>query len=144
MRKFIFFISLSLLLASCVRTYKETVYKKVEHQYEIISNIITFETGKAELDDKNRRKLLFYNKILQEYPNLKLRIEAYANSSGKTDKNYSISQQRAANVKNQFVELGVNPERLIISVLEDSKSGFSSENNHQELRGERVELYTMN
>jgi outer membrane protein OmpA-like peptidoglycan-associated protein len=56
----------------------------------------------------------FHNvaEILKAYPKVKVKIGGYTDNTGDPDANLKLSQDRATNVMNQLVVLGVAADRL--------------------------------
>jgi OmpA-OmpF porin, OOP family len=73
---------------------------------------IFFATGSAKLLAKSNKSLNEVAKIMTENPTLKLDVEGHTDNTGKTDKNLSLSESRAAAVKAYLVSKGIDESRL--------------------------------
>jgi outer membrane protein OmpA-like peptidoglycan-associated protein len=73
---------------------------------------LLFETGSATLKPESQEQLKNVAEILKAYPAVKVRIGGYTDNTGDPAANLKLSQDRAANVRNAIVALGVAPDRL--------------------------------
>jgi len=70
-------------------------------------NDVLFDTGKATLKPGARVRLAKVAGIIMAYPDLKLEIDGYTDSTGTRDFNRELSQQRADSVRSFLVSEGV-------------------------------------
>lgn len=73
---------------------------------------ILFDTNKATFQQRTYPVLEAMVAILKEYPNSNFSIEGHTDSDGKDAANQTLSENRAAAVKNYLVEKGINSARL--------------------------------
>ena len=73
---------------------------------------LTFDTGKATLQDSSSEQLQNIAAILKAYPNVKVKIGGYTDNTGNKAANLKLSQDRAVNVMHEVVQRGVDPSRL--------------------------------
>lgn len=74
---------------------------------------VTFQSGSAKLDMANSdAQLNNLNEVLKAYPDVKLKIGGYTDSTGKADANLKLSQERADAVVAELVKKGVAADRL--------------------------------
>ena len=73
---------------------------------------VLFETGQTELRDDAMSSLVEVVDLLQSEPDKRIRIEGHTDSTGNSDANLRISQQRADAVLNALVSLGVDAGRV--------------------------------
>jgi OOP family OmpA-OmpF porin len=73
---------------------------------------LLFETGSARLKPESTEQLRNVAEILKAYPKVKVKIGGYTDNTGDPDANLKLSQDRATNVMNQLVILGVAADRL--------------------------------
>jgi OmpA-OmpF porin, OOP family len=73
---------------------------------------LLFDTNAATLQPSSQEQLQNIANILKAYPNVHLRIGGYTDNQGDAAANLKLSQDRADNVMQQIVILGVDPSRL--------------------------------
>lgn len=73
---------------------------------------LTFKTDQAQIKPIFARPLSSIAYVVNNYPNCKLRITGYTDSTGSYNHNLTLSQQRAYSVRNYLVSQGVSPERI--------------------------------
>lgn len=73
---------------------------------------LLFDTGKATLQASSQEQLVNIAKILEAFPNVKLKIGGYTDNTGDPKANQRLSTDRAFNVMNSLVDLGVDKNRL--------------------------------
>jgi outer membrane protein OmpA-like peptidoglycan-associated protein len=73
---------------------------------------ILFNSGKSSFKNESYTVLQSITSILKEYPNSKFQIEGHCDSDGANDMNQTLSENRAAAVKNYLVENGIAIDRL--------------------------------
>jgi outer membrane protein OmpA-like peptidoglycan-associated protein len=73
---------------------------------------VLFDTGKFTLKPGTQISLAKVAGILQAYPGLKVQVEGYTDSVGSDEMNQTLSDNRAAAVKNFLVSQGVSPDNI--------------------------------
>lgn len=73
---------------------------------------LLFDTNAATLQPSSQEQLQNIANILKAYPNVHLRIGGYTDNQGDAAANLKLSQDRADNVMQQIIVLGVDPSRL--------------------------------
>jgi OmpA-OmpF porin, OOP family len=73
---------------------------------------LTFDTGKATLQDSSAEQLQNIAAILKAYPKVKVKIGGYTDNTGNKEANLRLSQDRATNVMHELVRRGVDPSQL--------------------------------
>ncbi|HCQ11747.1 OmpA family protein, partial [Flavobacterium sp.] len=82
---------------------------------------ILFDSGKSSFQKQTYPVLEAITAILKEYPNSKFSIEGHTDSDGSDVSNQTLSENRAAAVKNYLIEKGIASSRL-------SSVGFGEKN----------------
>src|SRR6516162_2799086 len=82
---------------------------------------LLFDTGRATLQPASQEQLTNIAAILKAYPQVKIRIGGYTDNTGDPATNLRLSQERADNVMQELVKLGIDPARM-------SATGYSAEN----------------
>jgi OOP family OmpA-OmpF porin len=73
---------------------------------------LTFDTGKATLQDSSTEQLQNIADILKAYPKVKVKIGGYTDNTGNKEANLRLAQDRATNVMRELVQRGVDASRL--------------------------------
>jgi OOP family OmpA-OmpF porin len=73
---------------------------------------LLFDTNAATLQPSSQEQLQNIAYILKAYPNVHVRIGGYTDNQGDAAANLKLSQDRADNVMQQIVLLGVDPSRM--------------------------------
>lgn len=73
---------------------------------------LRFETGSATLMPESQGQLRNLATILAAYPDVHAKIGGYTDSTGNDEANKTLSENRARNVMDQLVSLGVTKDRL--------------------------------
>ncbi|MGQ2107674.1 sodium-translocating pyrophosphatase [Ornithobacterium rhinotracheale] len=73
---------------------------------------IGFKTGSSELTEKSNKQIENLVKILNVYPDVKLKIGGYTDNVGSPENNLKLSQARAESLKNVLVAKGIAADRL--------------------------------
>jgi outer membrane protein OmpA-like peptidoglycan-associated protein len=86
--------------------------KQVEPAVWFNFDRLLFETGSATLKPESQEQLKNVAEILKAYPSVKVKIGGYTDNTGNPEANLKLSQDRATNVRDAIVALGIAPERL--------------------------------
>jgi OOP family OmpA-OmpF porin len=73
---------------------------------------LLFDTGSANLQASSKEQLVNIAEILKAYPNVKIKIGGYTDNAGNPKSNLKLSTDRAYNVMNELVGLGIDKTRL--------------------------------
>jgi outer membrane protein OmpA-like peptidoglycan-associated protein len=73
---------------------------------------VLFDTGKYTLKPTTQISLAKVAGILLAYPGLKVQVEGYTDSVGSDEFNQTLSDNRAATVKNFLISQGVSPDNI--------------------------------
>jgi len=86
--------------------------EKIIVDREITVSNIFFEYDKSEIRPEAAFELDKLAETLMEYPDLKIKIESYADSRGTESYNQSLSEARAESTKQYLVDKGIDASRL--------------------------------
>ncbi len=86
--------------------------EQVKKRLQIAAKSIFFETGKSKLLSKSFRNLNDIVAIMNENPNFKLAIDGHTDNVGKDEMNQTLSENRAASVKEYLVSKGIDESRV--------------------------------
>lgn len=73
---------------------------------------VLFATGRATLQPGAQRSVQRLSQVLQQYPERKVLIEGFTDSTGAEDKNLELSQRRADAFRQALVNAGVAADRI--------------------------------
>ncbi|HTL93298.1 MAG TPA: OmpA family protein [Steroidobacteraceae bacterium] len=73
---------------------------------------LLFATGKATLQSASQEQLINIAAILKAYPQVRIRIGGYTDNTGDPGTNLRLSEERANNVMDELVKLGIDPARM--------------------------------
>lgn len=101
---------------------------------------ILFDTGKASLQASSEDTLNQIVKLMQDNPDLKLRVEGHTDNVGSSASNKVLSEKRAEAVKAWLVSHGVAADRLAANGFGDTKPVADNSTDEGRAKNRRVEL----
>jgi outer membrane protein OmpA-like peptidoglycan-associated protein len=101
---------------------------------------ILFDSGKSSFKNQSFSVLESITNILKEYPNSKFMIEGHTDSDGSNALNQTLSENRAAAVKNYLVEKGIDTDRLKSTGFGETKPIASNRTAKGKAQNRRVEV----
>ncbi len=116
------------------------VSAEVIKQLNDYGKTILFDSGKSSFKDQTYPVLESINSILKEYPNSNFMIEGHTDSDGSNELNQSLSENRAAAVRNYLVEKGINADRLKSTGYGETKPIASNKTAKGKAENRRVEV----
>jgi len=90
----------------------KAVTNTVQVQPSAIATRIYFDLGSTELKAVNKNQILQIKALLNQYPELSLRIMGYSDPTGDSNTNLQLAQLRAETVRNALINQGIEPKRL--------------------------------
>ena len=99
-----------------------------------------FNSGKATFQQQTFAVLGSIVAILKEYPTSKFMIEGHTDSDGSNALNQTLSENRAAAVKNYLVENGIAADRLNSAGYGETKPIDSNKTKKGKANNRRVEV----
>ena len=101
---------------------------------------VLFDTGKADLKPGAREKLSRLSGVLMSHPGLHVEVEGHADSVGATDFNQTLSESRAASVRDYLVRGGIAPDTVGTAGFGESQPVASNGTAAGKQQNRRVEL----
>ena len=101
---------------------------------------ILFNSGKSSFQKQTYPVLEAITAILKEYPNSNFSIEGHTDSDGKDVANQTLSENRAAAVKNYLIEKGIASSRLTSAGFGESKPIDTNKTKAGKANNRRVEV----
>jgi outer membrane protein OmpA-like peptidoglycan-associated protein len=119
-----------------------TILETRETQRGLIVNMsdVLFDTGKYTLKPGAREKLAKVAGILLAYPGLRVQVEGHTDSTGSTDFNQRLSENRAATVRDYLVQQGVPLASVSAIGLGEADPVASNDTAAGRQKNRRVEL----
>jgi len=75
---------------------------------------LMFVTDSASLSTEDNKLIARVSNVLKQFPELKVRLDGYADPRGEDNYNQSLSEARAVNVQQAFQTNGIEVDRLIV------------------------------
>ena len=88
------------------------LYRRLVTDGKVIFNTIQFDYNKASLRPSAKESIDRVAAMMNQQPNVKLRVEGHTDSDGTNEANQSLSEQRAEAVKMALIEQGIAEDRL--------------------------------
>ena len=102
--------------------------------------VILFNSGKSTFQKGTYTVLQSITSILKEYPYSKFMIEGHCDSDGSNEMNQTLSENRAAAVKNYLVENGIAADRLRSTGFGETKPIATNKTAKGKALNRRVEI----
>src|SRR6218665_1339274 len=119
----------------CPEISEEQILKLIAY-----AKTILFNSGKATFQQQTFPVLQSIVAILKEYPSSKFSIEGHTDSDGSDKLNQTLSENRAAAVKNYLTENGIAADRLTSTGFGESKPIDSNKTKKGKANNRRVEV----
>ncbi len=106
--------------------------QKITYAEITISNIY-YDSNQAELKNESKKELNKMVRIINATPGIKIQVNSHTDEIGSDDYNMKLSEKRAQNVVNYFIENGVDKERMSFMGYGESvpiKKNAQTENEH--------------
>lgn len=101
---------------------------------------VLFNLNSAQLKTDAQVKLAKVSGILLTYPNLKLQVEGYTDSTGTPDYNLKLSEKRATSVEAFLIQQGVQPQNITAQGYGEADPVASNSTSSGRAENRRVEL----
>jgi outer membrane protein OmpA-like peptidoglycan-associated protein len=106
-----------------------------------LKNDVLFDTGKAEVKPQAMAQLNQVGDILAKYPDDRIRIAGFTDSTGGKTINELLSQQRAQSVANVLSQRGVKPQQMQVAGRGPESPVASNKTTAGRAKNRRVELH---
>lgn len=100
------------LIANQEKQLKALKAKKTERGMVITLGDVLFNTNKAQMKSGGTRNIQKLADFLKQYPQRKLLIEGYTDSTGNNGHNQKLSENRASAVQKALVDMGIDSNRV--------------------------------
>ena len=116
------------------------VTEEVMKRLNEYARTILFNSGKATFKDETIPVLQSMQKIFKEYPQARFSIEGHTDSDGSNALNQTLSENRAAAVRNFLIENGIAADRLMSTGFGETKPIASNKTAKGKAQNRRVEV----
>jgi outer membrane protein OmpA-like peptidoglycan-associated protein len=99
----------------------EPVIAKVDEELRIVIENIYFDFAKYSVKEESHISLNKIIKVLKEYPDMKLAINAHTDNKGKDAYNLNLSNKRAASAVKYLISNGISKNRLVSKGFGETK-----------------------
>lgn len=124
-----------------VTTASPDVRNKLLTEGKLVTYGIYFDVNKDIVKPESYGTLKDIAKILNEVPDVKVKIIGHTDADGKDADNLDLSKRRAASVKNELVKLfGVNGDRLVTDGMGESQPVAPNDTPTNKALNRRVEF----
>lgn len=110
--------------------------RPAEMGFERPAQPVQFALGSAEIDPQGDALIEEAAQWLRDHPDQRLVIEGHADHAGGEEYNVALSLRRATDVRDRLVELGADPEQLVVVVY-----GEVMPTSTEDARNRRVVFY---
>ncbi|ALP53565.1 hypothetical protein Tel_10695 [Candidatus Tenderia electrophaga] len=114
--------------------------KKTERGLVITLGDVLFDFNQAELKPGSERNVQKIAEFLKEYPERKVRIEGFTDSTGSDSYNQMLSERRAEAVRAFLTENGISADRVAARGYGESNPVASNDTPATRQRNRRVEM----
>jgi len=101
---------------------------------------VLFDTGSANLKPTARERLAKVAGVLIAYPDMRIEVDGYTDSTGNPMSNEQLSQERAASVQSYLTQQGVSASSISIHGFGEANPIASNESLEGRQQNRRVEL----
>ena len=119
----------------------KTLKQQLDEAGRIVTHGILFDSGSDKIKGESYKTLADIGALLNENPTLRLSIEGHTDSDGAEDYNMTLSQKRAASVRDYLIaNYKIVPERLESKGWGESKPIDTNDTPEGKANNRRVEL----
>lgn len=101
---------------------------------------LLFETNSATLKPDSAEQLANIAAILTAYPDVKIKIGGYTDNTGSSEFNMSLSEERAMNVRQELMALGINGDRIEAEGYGETHPVASNDTEEGRAQNRRIDL----
>lgn len=127
-------------VTSLTRQLENLQLRETESGVVVTLGDVLFASGEAQLVEGGRSSLEEVVDLLQTEPDKKIRVEGHTDSSGNSDANLLLSEQRAQAVREALISLGVAGERVSALGMGQDFPIASNEDEDGRARNRRVDV----
>ncbi len=115
----------------------------IEPGASLVLRNIFFDIGMAELQPASQYELNLLIALMNENPNMEIRIEGHTDNTGTPASNLTLSKERAQAVANYLIEKGIDKKRLQTVGFGQTMPVESNNTEEGKSRNRRTEIYIL-
>ena len=119
---------------------KELEAKQTERGLVLTLQDVLFDVDHAELKPGGLRTLEKLAAFMRDYPDRRVRIEGFTDSTGSAEYNQQLSEERAFAVRDALMQAGIGPDRIEMQGYGESYPVASNGTNEGRQLNRRVEI----
>lgn len=125
---------------SLTRQLENLQLRQTESGVVVTLGDVLFASGQAQLVEGGRSSLEEVVDLLQTEPDKKIRVEGHTDSSGEANTNLLLSEQRANEVRDALISMGVSADRISATGMGQDFPIASNEDEAGRARNRRVDV----
>jgi len=106
----------------------------------MLSKTILFDTGKYSFKQETYAVLMEITQIIKQHPDVQFKLEGHTDSTGPSDMNYKLSQNRVIAVRDYFIKNGIPSSSLITEAFGETQPTASNATIEGRRKNRRVEV----
>lgn len=114
--------------------------KQTERGMVLTLGDVLFDLNKADLKPAGERTVQRLADFMDEYPERRVRVEGYTDSTGAADYNQGLSERRAESVRNALMLEGINSSRVEVTGFGEQYPVASNDTSSGRQQNRRVEI----
>lgn len=119
---------------------REMAAKPTDRGMVMVLQDVLFDVGRAELREGGRARLEKLAQVMSQFPERKIIVEGYTDSTGSDASNQSLSERRADSVKQALVGMGIPAERIETKGFGEARPVANNKTPAGRQQNRRVEL----
>ncbi len=127
-------------ITSLTRQLENLQLRQTESGVVVTLGDVLFASGQAQLVEGGRASLEEVVDLLQTEPDKKIRVEGHTDSSGNSEANLQLSEQRAQAVREALISLGVASDRVTALGMGEDFPIASNEDEAGRAQNRRVDV----
>jgi len=116
---------------------------KINTEGKFVTHGILFDVGKSTIKSQSMGTLNEIASVMKQNPALKFEIDGHTDADGDATANLKLSEQRAAAVRSQLTQMGIDGSRLTCKGFGETKPIDKNDSPEGKANNRRVEFIKM-
>ncbi|NNG26050.1 MAG: OmpA family protein [Ignavibacteriaceae bacterium] len=134
------FIKMSSIKNIRVNEGGKKLYDRIMEEGKFVTRGILFEVNRSNITGESMGAINEIVKLMNKHPDLSFTVEGHTDSDGEDSFNQKLSEDRAAEVKNMLIKLGIDASRLNSKGYGESKPLSENSTPEGKANNRRVEF----